>query len=111
MRIRIGDDVGSTAECQCSGVHCTQRGVVGFYGRATPLGRRMSEQVDSLILQMLTRMGYRRASDPLSLVYAPTDAGGLAFERTYCIATAALGCSTRSTVLSHHEMGSRHGEC
>eukprot|EP00966_Prymnesium_polylepis_P321651 7377957-Prymnesium_polylepis.1 len=44
-------------------VLCIVRGVLGYYGRATPIGRPACLRIDRAVLRLLAKSGHRRESD------------------------------------------------
>ena len=66
------------------------RGVLGYYGRATPLGRALGERLDVEMRKQLTGCGHRSGSGHVLQVIAPEKAGGMGIEPAVCTAAAAL---------------------
>ena len=66
------------------------RGVLGYYGRATPLGRALGERLDVELRKQLTGCGHRSGSGHVLQVIAPEKAGGKGIEPAWCTAAAAL---------------------
>eukprot|EP00966_Prymnesium_polylepis_P135200 3125009-Prymnesium_polylepis.1 len=75
---------------------------MGFYGRATPIGRAACERIDKAVLRLLHGMGHRRMNNHLLLAFAPQAAGGLGFESAYSVARAAL-CDEINRSLAGHD--------
>ena len=66
------------------------RGVLGYYGRATPLGGALGERLDVVVREQLTACGHRSRGGHVLQVIAPEKAGGMGFEPAACTAGAAL---------------------
>ena len=65
------------------------RGVLGYYGRATPMGDAACDRLDKAVLALLAAAGHRGAADDVLLVYTECEAGGWGFEPAGAIAGAA----------------------
>jgi len=69
---------------------CVIEGVVGFYGRSTPLSREFCEKVEKCRRAQFVRVGKRRRGEGNCEVYAEHRAGGLGAVHTYQVARAAM---------------------
>ena len=69
---------------------CVIEGVVGFYGRSTPLSREFCEKVEKCRRAQFVRVGKRRRGEGNCEVYAEHRAGGFRAVHTYQVAGAAM---------------------
>ena len=81
---------------------CIVRGVLGYYGRATPIGRKHCEMIDKAVRTQLNKMGFLRQDAHNALVFTPKEAGGMGFERAWSVAAAAF-CDEIERVLAGKE--------
>ena len=74
--------------------------MLGYYGRATPLGRALGERLDVELRKQLTGCGHRSGSGHVLQVIAPEKAGGmgLGIEPAMCIESLVLGALSSSPV-------------
>ena len=75
------------------------RGVLGYYGRATPMARAVCHGIDVEMRRVLAALGHRGRCGQVLQAYAPVKAGGLGLEPAACTAAAAL-CDELSRALA-----------
>ena len=64
-------------------------GTIGFYGRATAIGKAACDEIEKVRMEVLRQRGLAAGDDALQ-VYASRDAGGMDHRHAYQVAAAAL---------------------
>ena len=64
--------------------------VLGYYGRATPIGRAACEQIEVVRRRALGQLGHRAACAPTAQVYLAAGDGGCGVQHCFATAAAAL---------------------